>query len=84
VIPVLYNRGKQRQTESKTERERERETDRLTVGAASSSITAQVVALFPSLSDMTPARIPPIQTDRLCDEHNNQENRSGLRVVLFQ
>lgn len=32
----------------------------LTVGAASSNMTAQVVALFPSLSEITPAKIPPV------------------------
>lgn len=31
----------------------------LTVGAASSSISPQVEALFSSRSEMTPARIPP-------------------------
>lgn len=33
----------------------------LTVGAASSNMIAQVVALFPSLSEITPAKIPPVQ-----------------------
>lgn len=31
-----------------------------TVGAASSNMTAHVVALFPSLSEITPAKIPPV------------------------
>lgn len=37
----------------------QREAAQLTVGAASSSISPQVEALFPSRSEMTPARIPP-------------------------
>ena len=32
------------------------------MGAAAASIKAQVVALFPVASDITPANIPPIKT----------------------
>jgi len=37
------------------------------VGAASRSITAQVVALFPILSEITPAKIPPTHTHKHID-----------------
>lgn len=47
---------------------------KLTVGAASSNMTAQVEALFPNLSEITPAKIPPAHT------HTHTKVHTHVRV----
>lgn len=42
---------------------------KLTVGAASSNMMAQVEALFPDLSEITPAKIPPANTHTCTNTH---------------
>ena len=57
----------------------------LTVGAARNNITAQVVALLPILSEISPAKIPPVNTHPWYPKRENKKERhyfSGVKKVL--
>ena len=50
----------------------------LTVGAARNNITAKVVALLPILSEISPAKIPPVNTHPWYPKRENKKKDTTL------